>query len=55
MDEVSIRRGPTVSLPLATGAKIGGMSSEEDAWPDPLIIDWEEIGDDERLARRRQR
>jgi hypothetical protein len=31
------------------------MSSEEDEWPEPLVIDWEEVSDDERLARRRQR
>lgn len=32
------------------------MSSEQDDdYPEPLIIDWEEIDDDERLARRRQR
>lgn len=31
------------------------MSADEDAYPEPLIVDWEELPEDERLALRRQR
>jgi hypothetical protein len=30
-------------------------SEEEEVYPEPLVIDWEEVSADERLARRRQR